>query len=360
MPDLFKLLFEDHPDPDDDVRRLLEAAEKVEQLEVKQVPLEQALKALGLEGEVEVTPDGAKLIFADDAAYHKAVALLGTPDTVAQLCGAGWVPFVDGDQRPGDEAPRYVVSFLQLDDPTADGSEANSPTAPSTEELALDAAKFNGFANQGAKVVPVPVAKGKEPKKLDGGDTKYTPKTESLTEDVVGDIMAYEDGSMSEEDTIKFFQRLIDSGMAWSLQGSYGRTAMDLINQGLCHRRQGHGNAPERFPAKPQAESARGRIDKVFEDDIYSQCVENYINGNLKDARRQAVRIPFARLAHELRERGYDDHAVSAIAHYLKGTGTWQAACDADQKLARTKFNAPGSPHAPRRKGPDVVGELAD
>lgn len=50
----------------------------------------------------------------------------------------------------------------------------------------------------------------------------------------VGKIMEYEQGDMSEDDTIAFFQALIDSGMAWKLQGHYGRTAQQLIEAGYC------------------------------------------------------------------------------------------------------------------------------
>ena len=49
-------------------------------------------------------------------------------------------------------------------------------------------------------------------------------------------IMAYEAGELeSEEQLAEGFQRLIDSGMAWRLQGHYGRMARDLIEAGLCH-----------------------------------------------------------------------------------------------------------------------------
>jgi len=51
---------------------------------------------------------------------------------------------------------------------------------------------------------------------------------------MVDQIIAYENGELSEEETVALFQNLIDSGMAWSLQGSYGRTARMLIEAGLC------------------------------------------------------------------------------------------------------------------------------
>ena len=53
-------------------------------------------------------------------------------------------------------------------------------------------------------------------------------------DDTVDKIMRYEAGEMSEEEMIEFFQELIDSGLAWSLQGHYGRTAKALIDEGLC------------------------------------------------------------------------------------------------------------------------------
>jgi len=47
-------------------------------------------------------------------------------------------------------------------------------------------------------------------------------------------IIAFENGELDNEQTIQLFQELIDSGMAWSLQGSYGRTAKYLIDAGYC------------------------------------------------------------------------------------------------------------------------------
>lgn len=47
-------------------------------------------------------------------------------------------------------------------------------------------------------------------------------------------IMEYEGGELCAECTIAFFQYLINTRMAWTLQGSYGRTAMGLIEVGYC------------------------------------------------------------------------------------------------------------------------------
>jgi hypothetical protein len=52
--------------------------------------------------------------------------------------------------------------------------------------------------------------------------------------DLVGFIMAFEGGEVSEEELVEGFQHLIDTGQAWTLQGFYGRTAAALIEAGLC------------------------------------------------------------------------------------------------------------------------------
>ena len=50
----------------------------------------------------------------------------------------------------------------------------------------------------------------------------------------IGRMIDYENGDLSVDETIALFQELIDSGLAWELQGHYGRSAQQLIDAGLC------------------------------------------------------------------------------------------------------------------------------
>ena len=50
----------------------------------------------------------------------------------------------------------------------------------------------------------------------------------------VNDIINYENGDMSFDQMVVFFQNLIDTGLVWKLQGHYGRTASSLIDDGHC------------------------------------------------------------------------------------------------------------------------------
>ena len=52
--------------------------------------------------------------------------------------------------------------------------------------------------------------------------------------DQVSFIIEYESGGLSDEEAISGFQHLINSGIVWQLQGSYGKTAQDLIDAGHC------------------------------------------------------------------------------------------------------------------------------
>jgi hypothetical protein len=60
--------------------------------------------------------------------------------------------------------------------------------------------------------------------------------------DIVDKIMLWEQGEMTGKDeVVAFFQELIDNGMAWTLQGTYGRTAKHLIDEGYCHKWKSEG-----------------------------------------------------------------------------------------------------------------------
>ena len=50
--------------------------------------------------------------------------------------------------------------------------------------------------------------------------------------DVVGQIMAFEQGELDNKEVFALFQFLLDSGMIYSLQGSYQRMAEELILAG--------------------------------------------------------------------------------------------------------------------------------
>ena len=55
--------------------------------------------------------------------------------------------------------------------------------------------------------------------------------------DVVSFVMGYEGGELSDDEIIKGFSELTKSGLVWKLQGSYGRTAQDLIDAGYLTKK---------------------------------------------------------------------------------------------------------------------------
>jgi hypothetical protein len=47
------------------------------------------------------------------------------------------------------------------------------------------------------------------------------------------DIIAFENGELTDEETIALFQVLCDTGVIYELQGSYQRVAQQLLAEGL-------------------------------------------------------------------------------------------------------------------------------
>ena len=59
--------------------------------------------------------------------------------------------------------------------------------------------------------------------------------------DITSQIMAFEQGELPNEEVYALFQFLIDSGMIYSLQGSYQRMAQELLLAGKIEMpNQGH------------------------------------------------------------------------------------------------------------------------
>ena len=50
----------------------------------------------------------------------------------------------------------------------------------------------------------------------------------------VAKLIQYENDELNDEETIELFQELINTGLAWQLQGHYGRFAIELLEEGFC------------------------------------------------------------------------------------------------------------------------------
>ena len=50
---------------------------------------------------------------------------------------------------------------------------------------------------------------------------------------LVDQLIAYEEGQLTEDEEIAFFEQLVETGPCWQLQGHYQRVAATLIEAGL-------------------------------------------------------------------------------------------------------------------------------
>ena len=56
--------------------------------------------------------------------------------------------------------------------------------------------------------------------------------------EILDKIIAYEQGDLTNDETIELFQELVDSGLAWQMGGYYVRRAECLIKQGKIKARR--------------------------------------------------------------------------------------------------------------------------
>jgi hypothetical protein len=49
-------------------------------------------------------------------------------------------------------------------------------------------------------------------------------------------IIEFESGEISHENFLRLFSHLIEKGLCWKLQGFYGRTAQDLIDNKIISK----------------------------------------------------------------------------------------------------------------------------
>ena len=98
------------------------------------------------------------------------------------------------------------------------------------EEMALDGDGFSPRSLSYAKYFWLTMPKAET------GTTGTRAKAKIETFDLCSQIIAFETGELDDDKTIDLFAMLIKTGQAWTLQGSYGRTAASLIEGGYISK----------------------------------------------------------------------------------------------------------------------------
>jgi hypothetical protein len=65
--------------------------------------------------------------------------------------------------------------------------------------------------------------------------TSYEAEKRAKAQDVLDLMMSWEDGQLMPNEEVELFQELLNSGLVWQLQGSYGRTAQMMLRARLIH-----------------------------------------------------------------------------------------------------------------------------
>lgn len=50
---------------------------------------------------------------------------------------------------------------------------------------------------------------------------------------IMNQLIQYEQNRLTIEETKQLFQKLVDTGLAWKLQGHYGRRAEAMLEEGM-------------------------------------------------------------------------------------------------------------------------------